>query len=215
MRDERLMDKVSVALIKELTKKHRPQHFDLTRLAIAGNTSDCRTCHQDVHAGQFSARVTKEGCTGCHQVNDWHALKFDHDKDTRFALAGKHAGVACQSCHAAPAGGGPVRYKPLETACASCHADIHAGQMAPAPGQPTDCARCHAVTGWKPNAFKHEPPFTDFILEGKHASVGCDSCHPKAKLADGAEVVRYQGTPRTCAGCHKDPHGGQFKGFEP
>jgi Zn finger protein HypA/HybF involved in hydrogenase expression len=118
--------------------------------------------------------------------------------------------VTCAKCHA-PNAAGLVRYKPLETTCESCHADVHVGQFAP-----MGCASCHTTAAFKPaSGFSHGPPFTTFLLEGKHADVACKACHPSAKVASGATVQRFVGAPTTCEGCHSDFHKGAFQGFVP
>ena len=63
------------------------------------NFSDCSGCHRDPHRGAFTA-----GCTQCHSTAGWSVSKatltsrFDHSS-TRYPLIGKHATVACSSCH--------------------------------------------------------------------------------------------------------------------
>jgi hypothetical protein len=101
-------------------------------------------------------------------------------------------------------------------ACASCHADVHAGQFAPAQGGATDCARCHTIAAWAPAAaFQHKPPFTSFLLQGKHASVACDGCHREVAVAAAVRARRYRGIPTSCEGCHVDVHRGAFREFMP
>ncbi len=155
------------------------------------------------------------GCTTCHGSGSWREVRFDHARDASFALVGKHAEVACASCHR-PDAGGVVRYAPLAFACASCHADPHAGQFAQARGQQSDCSRCHAVeAGWKDlGKFVHGPPFTRFTLIGKHKTLDCKKCHVEVQVA-GATVRRYRPLPTTCQGCHEDFHKGAFRGFVP
>jgi hypothetical protein len=105
-----------------------------------------------------------------------------------------------------------VRYKPLLSDCASCHADPHAGQFAPA-RRTTDCERCHATADWKQTAFVHRPPFTNYLLDGKHESVECNGCHLEVEVGGGVRARRYRGVPTTCAGCHVDVHRGAFREF--
>jgi hypothetical protein len=106
-----------------------------------------------------------------------------------------------------------VRYRPLETACAGCHADPHAGQLAA--GGRTDCARCHGAEDWKKTRFAHAPPFTTYQLEGKHARVACEKCHPAVPVGRGVEVRRYKPLPTACEACHQDFHHGAMRGVEP
>ncbi|HTN54293.1 MAG TPA: cytochrome c3 family protein [Anaeromyxobacter sp.] len=211
-RDPRLATKVPVTIKADLERKRRPLKLSLALLRIP-KASDCRTCHRDPHAGQLDARVKGEGCAACHGQESWRKLRFDHAKDSRYPLTGKHEKAACASCHR-PDAGGVVRYRPLGQACAACHADIHAGQFA-AKGQGTDCARCHETAGWKePLRFRHEKPFTSYTLDGKHRKLECAKCHLTVQVA-GAAVRRYRPLPTACEGCHADFHKGAFRGYVP
>lgn len=193
----------------ELARKRRPARVSLAVYDLP-KASDCRTCHRDPHGGQL-ARA--DGCAGCHGLESFRKVRFDHARDARFPLAGKHARAACASCHR-PDGAGVVRYRPLPLACAGCHADVHAGQLA-RPGQGTDCGRCHGAEAWKPaERFVHAQPFTPFVLDGKHRQIACEKCHPAVQV-DGAAVRRYRPLPATCQGCHADFHRGAFRGYAP
>jgi hypothetical protein len=195
-----------------LVSHGRPVKIAPARLRI-DRFEDCRTCHKDPHAGQFEARLAKQGCEACHVVASYRQLKFDHARDSRFALAGKHAKAACGSCHR-PGADGVVRYRPVATACDGCHADPHAGQFAVEAS--TDCGRCHDAEGWKkPPKFAHREPFTRFALEGKHAPLACEKCHPEVALAGGEKLRRYRPLPTACEGCHADFHKGAFRGYAP
>jgi len=210
-----LARKIPPNVRQELARKKRPALFSYRVFDFPKRLDRCEMCHADPHAGQFSTQA--EGCRTCHALDSFHALSFRHDKDTRFPLTGRHASVACAACHPTVKENGRTltRYKPLETTCAACHEDVHAGQLAALPGQPTDCTRCHETTGFKPTKFVHTPPFTGFLLEGRHASLSCEKCHMAVAVGVGRELRRYQGTPRTCEGCHADAHHGAFQGFEP
>jgi hypothetical protein len=210
-----LARKVPASVRQELARKRRPALFNFLLFDFPSQSlKRCESCHEDPHGGQFSAQ---EGCAACHQVESFHALGFQHDRDSRFPLTGKHASAACAACHptALVKGREQVRYRPLETDCAACHEDVHAGQFAPAQGQPTDCARCHDTAGFTPTRFVHAQPFTDFLLVGRHTGLSCEKCHPSVPVGNGLEVRRYKGLPRTCEGCHADAHHGAFQGFHP
>ena len=174
----------------------------------------CEACHQDPHSGQFAQRSEKQGCAACHLVAAFSQLRFDHGKDTRFPLAGKHAKAGCAACHRREARIAAVRYRPLETTCAGCHADPHAGQFMNGKGT-NDCARCHGEDAWKTTRFKHEPPFTQYRLEGKHALLACEKCHRSVAVAGAGAVRRYRPLPTACEGCHADFHKGAFREFVP
>ena len=82
----------------------------------------CATCHFDVHAGQFEV-AGRTDCARCHVETDFRNVRFDHNRDAKFALDEHHATLACISCHAVyDTPDGPVtRYRPLGTQCVDCH----------------------------------------------------------------------------------------------
>jgi len=194
----------------------------------------CEGCHEDVHRGQLAGAGNKEGCAACHKTSSFADLAFDHDRDSRFPLTGKHAQTPCAGCHkaerAGPGGAVTVRYKPLATACGSCHADTHQGQflgrllvaanstrgLAARPGKRRDCDACHTTSDFKQTTFDHnDPRFTSYALEGKHAGVACARCHTRVEVGGGVRTVRYRPLPRACEACHTEFHHGAFRGFEP
>jgi predicted CXXCH cytochrome family protein len=211
-KDPRLEARVPAATRQRLEAQRRPVKVALTLYTIPKAAKDCRTCHRDPHGGQFQARVDKDGCVGCHVLATWHQARFDHQRDSRFKLAGKHEKAACASCHR-PGDAGAVRYKPLALECAGCHADPHAGQFA-VKGR-TDCARCHDAASWKEKVrFDHQQD-SRFKLEGKHKPLACEKCHAVVAISKGVEARRYKPLPLDCQGCHADFHQGAFKGFQP
>lgn len=94
----------------------------------------CGSCHADVHVAQLADADGVTDCARCHGTEAFapatghrHAPPF-----TTFELTGKHAGVACEKCHASvevAKGVTAVRYRPLPTACEGCHTDFHKGTM--------------------------------------------------------------------------------------
>lgn len=220
LRDEGMIKRVPAAALEALKKHRREPRVSPAVFLEKGDLKECRTCHADAHGGQFDARVAAEGCVACHSVETFHKPAFDHQKQSRFPLEGKHAEVECAKCHAAEAGkpvrarapfeGKLVRYKPVDTRCAACHADPHGGQF---DRVEAGCAGCHTTTDFKKTRFVHEPPFVDFRLEGKHRDVACAGCHPQLQLASGQKVAKYKGVPRACESCHDDIHKGAFRRF--
>lgn len=167
----------------------------------------CMTCHEDVHKGQFTARMTALdtfgkplGCAACHSTEDWHDLsKFDHSQ-TMFPLLGAHRAVACVECHRAPKAG--VTLQNIDFAntpmhCGDCHQNPHADQFGP---RASDCASCHNVTQWRPSLFNHDK--TPFPLKGAHENVACSACHTLEKTVNGNLVLFYKPTPTACEACH-------------
>jgi len=87
---------------------------------VKPRSDTCVACHTDPHRGVF-----KQDCGSCHTESSFQKGTFDHGA-TRFALADKHAGLACVACHktARPAAND---FRGLKTSCESCHADVHRG----------------------------------------------------------------------------------------
>ena len=53
----------------------------------------CLSCHalKDVHQNRFGSR-----CGDCHKTSQWDKTSFDHERDTRYALKGKHRKQQCK-----------------------------------------------------------------------------------------------------------------------
>lgn len=133
-------------------------HFDheLTRFPLLGKHAavECKDCHASktyavkgtscasCHADEYhkGALGKPAACGTCHNTVDWKAWSFDHDKQTDFALDGKHKGLICSACHSRP--GDPAK---LGSQCVDCHRrdDIHRGNFG------EDCARCHVTDSFR------------------------------------------------------------------
>ena len=171
---------------------------------------DCVDCHTDPHRGRLVG-----ACSKCHTTSSFLTIDkrdFDHDV-TRYALRGKHATVACASCHV----GFPTQgMHPAFATCASCHADPHAGKATLA-GRVVGCDGCHTVDGFRPSTFTvamHKQ--SAYPLEGKHATVRCGACHGTTPATTGSaggvkKVIDLRPAHVACMSCHADDHGGQLK----
>jgi len=85
--------------------------------------TNCEACHADVHGQQF-AKAGVTPCVGCHDSTKWKPSRFDHDKQTSFALQGAHGRAPCESCHRSTrmVNGQPVLfYRPTPKDCVACH----------------------------------------------------------------------------------------------
>jgi hypothetical protein len=91
------------------------------RLRFAETPGSCDGCHADPHRGQLAAADASPQCARCHSSADWHRVRFDHDREARFALEGAHRKLPCTACHRPASPGGPVVFKPLPLTCAGCH----------------------------------------------------------------------------------------------
>ena len=151
--------------------------------------TSCVACHRkdDVHKGGLG-----EKCATCHSEEKWKSSSFNHDKDTKFLLLGKHITIKCDACHK------PGMKEKIATTCIGCHKadDKHKGDFG------AKCESCHKEKDWKTISFNHDRD-TKFLLLGKHVATKCDACHKpglREKIAS------------TCVGCHKadDKHKGDF-----
>ncbi len=99
--------------------------------------SDCWSCHQkdDVHKRRLGT-----ACESCHNVRNWKAWDFDHNK-TNFKLDGPHAKLGCYECHKEPM----TKKLTVDSSCGGCHLsdDIHNGEYG------RQCERCHIGSSWK------------------------------------------------------------------
>ena len=159
------------------------------RVAKAKTPSACLACHRkdDTHKGTFG-----KNCSTCHTEQDWKTLLFDHDRDTRFLLKGKHQDTACVACHK-----GPLYSTKVGTACLACHKkdDVHKKALGP------KCANCHDEKNWKTTSFNHDRQ-SRFPLKGKHRPLKCVACHANQQ---------FKPTATNCDACHTkdDVHKGQ------
>jgi hypothetical protein len=171
-----------------------------TRFALTGRHAEpaCKSCHRDptfrnapitcvgchraddkVHRGRLGER-----CGDCHGTRDWKSSSFQHDRDTRYVLKGRHRQAKCEACHVAPGG----REKPASS-CIGCHRadDKHQGSLG------VGCADCHSERAWTQVRVDHDA--TSFPLLGKHRDTECKACHRDLKA--------YRGAPTGCVDCHR------------
>jgi hypothetical protein len=151
----------------------------------------CISCHlkDDKHKGNFGPK-----CETCHVENDWKEIDFDHDRQTRSPLLGKHKQAKCADCHKS----GRLTDK-MPTLCFECHEkdDMHKNTFGPM------CGTCHNEQSWKETFFDHYDE-TGYRLRGKHVGPKCVSCH-KVRIY---EDERFR---KDCSYCHKkdDVHKGK------
>ncbi|HLG18555.1 MAG TPA: hypothetical protein VI895_01910 [Bdellovibrionota bacterium] len=200
---------------RSLKNQGRPLKVSLALFHYTKSLQVCETCHVDPHKGQFFQTNPVKRCDQCHQVTSFKELRFDHNRDSRYPLTGKHAKIACAGCHPSEKQG--ARYRPIAFACETCHRDVHLGQFKAQTSSAGVCERCHTTEDFKKKLlFDHnDKRFTTFALEGKHSSVKCEKCHFSVTVATNVRAVKYKPFPRICEGCHVDPHKGAFKDFLP
>ena len=171
------------------------------------NNAGCTTCHEDVHHGEFSARMAAlspahkaTGCEACHNTSDWHDMHAFNHATTKFALEGAHRAVACANCHKPPNLERTmvhVNFAQAPQQCSQCHQNPHSTQFG---NRAEHCEECHNSNKWKPSLFDHEK--TAFSLKGGHQDVACAACHTLKRPVDGEMVLFYKPTPTACADCH-------------
>lgn len=141
----------------------------------------CVDCHKadDIHKGKEGTK-----CELCHYAVDWKRITFDHSKDTKYKLLGKHGGLKCEACHKDNSG----KMK-IGISCYSCHRkeDTHKGQ------QGERCELCHNENGWRQN-IKFDHDLTNFPLLGLHAVKLCGECHITTAFKD---------ADTACISCHQ------------
>lgn len=190
------------------------------------SANKCLSCHDhqdlkrhiDRNEGfHVSVKVKGVACKLCHQEHrgrkfdlmGWRAIggeaSFDH-KLAGFELKGKHATVACASCHKSVDKQGLRTYSNTDRTCGSCHAKESPHGQTRADVQ--KCDRCHTESLWKPQKstldFDHgDKKQAAMALEGAHAQLACSKCHPKA-------AFKLPQPGSDCAQCHKSPHDGQL-----
>jgi len=162
---------------------------------------DCVSCHliNDSHNGKNGRK-----CEKCHTSRDWKKPRFNHSRDTKFKLIGRHKSTACGSCHIK----GPYQVK-LKMDCYSCHEkdDEHNGRNG------KDCKKCHNPKGWEKTGFDHAKD-TKFPLKGRHEGLVCTACHRSTNMdsikgsgcidCHGADDVHKGKQGRQCGDCHRE-----------
>ncbi|MEI7456413.1 MAG: cytochrome C [Nitrosomonadales bacterium] len=141
----------------------------------------CVSCHkkEDTHKGGLGDK-----CESCHNEEKWKSSRFDHDKNTKYPLLGKHMTAKCTACHK------PESKEKLATTCVVCHQsnDKHKGNFG------TRCESCHFEKDWKAISFDHGRD-TKYLLRWSHNRVKCTACH--------TEKIAQQKLGPECHSCHK------------
>lgn len=185
-------------------KCHQPANRGdpLGAARFKGLAQECSDCHEDPHRAQFEDR-----CAACHTPGGWGQkdLLFDHNRDSAFPLADRHAVVDCVKCHQPARAADPLaraQFRGLKSECADCHQDPHRGQFA------RDCTTCHPTPAtWTVGAprFEHDRD-TPFALLGKHATVRCIQCHQPRDDRATLASARFRGLEASCNNCHTVQH---------
>ena len=184
-------------------------------LDFSATSEMCVECHQDIHQGELGV-----DCESCHTTRsfiDRSTMERAHQL-TRFPLAGVHATLDCEVCHAGPETGNLV-FVNQSGECQACHLNesLTVNQPDHTGGAfSEDCSICHGTLAWDMADFDHAG--TRFPLTGAHVRLDCALCHGNGAIekVDSECVACHQqdydnttepvhsgaGFPLDCATCH-------------
>ncbi|UCE24955.1 MAG: hypothetical protein JSU74_02580, partial [Candidatus Zixiibacteriota bacterium] len=137
-------------------------------------STDCVSCHKDLHEGKLGAN-----CAKCHTTDGFTVFNIeDIHAETNFPLMGRHALADCQSCHKGLPRG-DLSFK--TTRCVECHQQLFLEVTSPnhvAAGFSSDCDECHQMSSWRPALLADHDAFFP-IFSGEHAGEwdDCNTCH--------------------------------------
>ena len=169
----------------------------------AFDSGNCAQCHKSPHEGQL---FSTKPCASCHSaaLRQFEQVRFDHKRETGYAIIGKHAALECEQCHTKGLG----KRKP-SGACETCHAsdNKHGKRFAQLPDPA--CTTCHSQRAWKSGFQFNHKANTGFELTAKHATTNCRTCH---RGSSPSQFERHD-IDNGCTSCHqhKAAHGGKFK----
>src|ERR1035438_8568829 len=147
--------------------------FKCHEVSTKSPTFRCVECHREIadelnqnkglHATFPRSGPAGPACVKCHSDHNgenfallhWDPTPkgFDHSK-TGYVLDGKHAGIACRTCHTAQHIPATARallntkdlnhtWMGLSANCTTCHEDKHQGRFGP------NCLQCHSTSDRK------------------------------------------------------------------
>ncbi|MEQ1876128.1 MAG: cytochrome c3 family protein, partial [Bdellovibrionia bacterium] len=191
------------------TKKRTTKRLRKNETHFFGKQTSCVSCHKkdDVHF--FKAPWKSKDCNACHGPTSWKKdISFDHEKDGKYRLLGKHDDIKCSKCHVPNPKTSQSKYKwpSLEAnKCLSCHANFHKDNVSPK-YRSGRCDQCHSQSGWKIDDFDHST--VGYELRGKHAVIRCTECHKPRPGAStpSLKTFKWSGLNQNCTSCHKDYH---------
>lgn len=143
-------------------------------------------------------------------------------------LARAHNGLSgpanCTQCHA-------VSTRSATFLCSECHKEI-AAEIQNRRGlhfvfsQSNTCVKCHSdhngenfnMLHWDPTPKGFDHSKTGYVLDGKHASTTCRSCHTAQHISLSSRALlkskdlthTWMGLSPACTTCHQDKHDGRF-----
>lgn len=164
----------------------------------------CEQCHADDNKHgdrfrEFGEPLPK--CGSCHPSSSWKPDAFNHDRQTRFKLTGRHDEIGCRDCHRGKSPSDFERFDARRVGCMGCHQhkDVHKND--PTRRDDKECLKCHEMAGSVGMSDKAKDRFhgprSRFPLVKGHKFVKCKQCHPDNETTTN--------TPMECgARCHED-----------
>ena len=166
----------------------------------------CNSCHKKdddkAHKGKFGPK-----CETCHVEKDWKEITFDHGKQTKYPLLGKHKDAKCVSCHK-----GDLYKDKLPSKCVSCHQKeddkAHKGNFGPEvrvlsrrEGLERGCLRSRQADQVPVARQAQDKPSASSCHKGDvykdKLQTSCLSCHEKDDKHKGQEGKK-------CESCHSE-----------
>ncbi len=183
----------------------------------------CANCHRDPHQGRFAPggeRARSKDCLACHTMEHFRPSTFDaaQHQTARFKLEGAHRATPCAACHkelgSLPAAAARTTTAKTSTdlvllmkidksTCRDCHQTPHGTQFDSGKNKGA-CDACHDVESFKPASRFDHNKVKSFSLEGAHARVACDKCHPTVTTSEGKKMTLYRPISSRCESCHAD-----------
>jgi len=161
----------------------------------------CESCHakDSHHQDRFAEFGKPPKCGACHPSTSWEPTVYDHDKQTRFPLTGRHSEVACRACHRGKTPADFERFDAKRVGCMGCHQHKNVHKEDPSRRDDKLCLGCHKTAGEVQMSKKavdiYHGPRSRFPLVKGHKFVKCVQCHPK----------ETKNTPMECGvRCHED-----------
>jgi hypothetical protein len=188
----------------------------------------CEICHakDSHHQSRFKEFGDPPRCATCHPSGGPKFVpnSFNHNRNTKFTLTGKHQDAKCRTCHR---GSGPADFEVLTNLV-----DVKAGTVVG--GHKIDCMGCHehkkvhdnkytsgqctsggSGGGCHVDAGKIEVKYADmkkvyhgpnskFPLVKAHASVPCADCHVGRDKANKATFTHIDTGCTAAKQCHED-----------
>lgn len=157
----------------------------------ASPSSDCITCHADVHA-----MTVGNDCARCHSSTNWLVDDIPElHEQNGFPLVGVHNDLACVDCHTAA---NTLAFLRIGNECINCHEADYMAASAPnhvTAGFSTDCTECHDPfgSGWSTSNVAHD----FFPLTFGHDIQDCSQCHVTGNFSDASPE---------CVSCHLDDY---------